>query len=448
MTTILESLLLNRRAVVLTLVGSLLAVLLSYNLASFIFLQQFEQNLDNALGTRLQSVADVVARLLERALPETEIVETIPPNSQLLYQLTLNEIRTANQLQAIYLVTPDYRTLVSIPEGNFQTGDNILYLREDSTEFALALRGLSAFSKLHDVAGNKFKSGYAPIRNLAGQVIAVLVVEASADFFSVLDNFQNGLYLGIFFSLIVVILYGAFIGWIVSYFVKLQDTARRNEKLAAMGQMAATVAHEIRNPLGIIKSTSEVLNDLVQPQGKQKELFDFIPAEVDRLNRLVNDFLTFARDKALKMETQDLVATVTKAVSDLQQDCKDESLEIVLKTEQPSLNVPHNPDAIRQVVLNLVMNAVQAMEGRGCVELTVRQKTQKGKHMVDIEVSDSGPGIAGDASKIFEPFYTTKTSGSGLGLAITRQIVEKHHGTIRTASGPSGGLQVTITIPA
>ncbi|MFQ5631815.1 MAG: histidine kinase dimerization/phospho-acceptor domain-containing protein, partial [bacterium] len=274
----LEKFFLNRVAMIITLVGSLLLVLIAYNLASWIFLRQFEENVDNELGRRLQSVADVVSKLLESELPDDEIVATIPPNPIFIYRIILNDIRIENQLQAIYLVDPDYRTIVSIPEGNFEAGDIIAYLQEDSAQFAIALNGVAAFSRLHEIADSKFKSGYAPIRNLAGHVIAVVVIEASANFFAILDKFQNGLFLGIFLSFLVVLLYGVFIAWAVTYFVRLQEKAQRNEKLAAMGQMAATVAHEIRNPLGIIKSTAEVLQDLVQPHGKQKELIEFIPS--------------------------------------------------------------------------------------------------------------------------------------------------------------------------
>ncbi|MFQ5633139.1 MAG: nitrogen regulation protein NR(II), partial [bacterium] len=288
---------------------------------------------------------------------------------------------------------------------------------------------------------------YAPVRNLAGQVIAVVVIEASANFFTILDKFQNGLFLGIFLSILVVLLYGVFIAWAVTYFVRLQENAQRNEKLAAMGHMAATVAHEIRNPLGIIKSTAEVLRDLVQPDGKQKELFEFIPSEVDRLNRLVSDFLTFAREKSLKMERQNIVETVGKAVADIHQECKDSEVELVYSKEKNEILADHNPDGIRQVVLNLVMNSIQAMENSGFIEIELTTGTKWGRKVIQIGVVDNGPGVVGDPGKIFEPFFTTKTTGSGLGLAITKQIIEKHGGTIETAKPDSGGLAVYFAIP-
>lgn len=445
----LESFFLKRKAMIVTLVGSLLLLLVAYNFAGWVFLTQFEENLDHELGRRLQAVAGVVSKLLERDLPQNEIVGELPqsPGALLLYRVTLNEIRNENQLQAIYIVTPDYRTIISEPEGNFETGDMIAYLREDSTEFIAALNDSAAFSRLHEIAGNKFKSGYAPIKNLVGEVIAVVVIEASANFFSILDKFQNGLFLGIFLSVIVILLYGVFIAWAVTYFVRLQESARQNERLAVMGQMAATVAHEIRNPLGIIKSTAEVLRDLVSPNGKQKELLEFIPSEVDRLNRLVSDFLTFARDKKLNLERQNIVETIGKAVSDIQQEFKNSAVEIACSVETEEILVEHAPDGIRQVVLNLVMNSIQAMNNSGSVKIEIAKNIKRGKKFVQIGVVDNGPGIDGRPDKVFEPFFTTKTSGSGLGLSVTKQIIEKHGGTMEAVNLASGGLGVYFSLP-
>lgn len=434
---------------IVTLVGSLVLVLVAYNFAGWVFLTQFEENLDNELGRRLKAVAGIVSTLLERELPQNEIVNELPqtPGALLLYRVTLSEIRRENQLQAIYIVTPDYRAIISEPEGNFATGDMIAYLREDSTEFVAALNDSAAYSRLHDISGNKFKSGYAPVKNLVDEIIAVVVIEASANFFSVLDKFQNGLFLGIFLSVIVVLLYGVFIAWAVTYFVRLQESARQNERLAAMGQMAATVAHEIRNPLGIIKSTAEVLRDLVQPNGKQKELLEFIPSEVDRLNRLVSDFLTFARDKKLNLERRNIVETIGKAVSDIRQECQDSAVEITYSSEAEQILVEHNPDGIRQVILNLVMNAIQAMNNSGCVKINITQNIKRGRKNVQVGVLDNGPGVDGAPDKIFEPFFTTKISGSGLGLSVTKQIIEKHGGTMEAANLTNGGLGVYFTLP-
>lgn len=443
----LETIFLNRRAMVIILVGALLALLIAYNLAGWLFLTQIENSLDQELGQRLQSIAELTAQLLERDLPEGDIVDTIPTGSRLIYRLLLNDLRRANQLQGIYLIGRDTRVLVSSPEENFAEGELITYLQEDSTEVKRALAGFSGFSRLHDLAGNKFKSGYAPVRNFAGNIIAIVVVEAAADFFSILDNFQNSLFIGIFISAAVVILFGFFIGWAVSFFVRLQESNRRNERLAAMGQMAATVAHEIRNPLSIIKSTAEVLRETLQPKNRAKELFEFIPAEVDRLNRLVSDFLAFARDKELQLERADLIETIGTAVEHLRQEYNGRPIELVFTPEQQQLQIRHSPDAIHQAILNLVMNAIQAMDGKGRVEVRVQTEQGWGRRWVEVQVVDTGPGVTGDAAKIFEPFYTTKTSGSGLGLSITKQIIEKHGGRIEAENQSGGGLLVKCVLP-
>lgn len=443
----LEALLRNRGAIVTTLVGSLLLVLVMYNLVGWLFLIQFERSLERELDARLTLSAGLIARLVEAELRNQVDQSALSPINRLLLRKSLEEIRLDYNLQNIHLIDRNETVMLSLPEGTFLAGERIPYLVEDSTRLDSARSGYELPSSLHEVEGFKFKSGYAPVQNLLGQSVAIVVVEASATFFSKINLFQRRLIVGALVSLGVIILYGVFTTWAVSYFVRLQETIQKNERLAAMGQMAATVAHEIRNPLGIIKSTAEVLRDLYQPKEEPGELFGFIPSEVDRLNRLVNDFLTFARDRELKLNQACLVETVGRAVRDLHQELKGSEAEITFSPSVESLTVRHNEDAIRQVLLNLVMNAVEAMEGKGRVTISVSTSTSWARKYAVIEVRDTGPGLPVPVEKIFEPFFTTKTRGSGLGLAVTKQIIEKHRGRIAVDSVASEGTTIRCFLP-
>jgi two-component system sensor histidine kinase HydH len=233
----------------------------------------------------------------------------------------------------------------------------------------------------------------------------------------------------------------------ISLFLHTQEDLRRSERLATMGQMAATVAHEIRNPLGIIKSTAYVLRQRYEQPVQPDELFEFIPAEVNRLNRLINDFLSLTRGRQLALSQSDLVKTVEKALAMVRSDEQANGIALNFKSAMPSLLMRYDEEAITQVLLNLLLNAVQAMERKGTVEVDLQEENAKAKHLAHLVVQDSGPSLPTDTDKIFEPFFTTKTRGSGLGLAVCKQLIEKHGGCIAAESEKGKGTTMHVWLP-
>lgn len=443
----LEKLLRNRWAIIAAIVLAVAVVLIGYNFASWLFLQRIGRNLDEELGRRLQAVAEMTARVAETDLFNTKLSAEITEVDRLLLRGTLEELRQENQLQAIFLLNRQLEIILASP-AHFEPGETISYLLEDSLQIKSALQGRPTASSMHVIEGRRFKSGYAPLRNAAERVIGVVVVEGSANFFSLISFFQRGLIIGGVASVALILLFTAFVLWAVTLFVRLQESVQRNERLAAMGQMAATVAHEVRNPMGIIKSTAEVLRKKFAKTDKDAELFDFIPQEVDRLNRLVTDFLAFARNRELPLELADFIRTVQRAVQDVQSEFDGSGTTITFSSAFPSLTIAHNADGIRQVILNLLHNAIEALGGRGSVSVAIRPGPKWGRKAVEVQVSDDGPGFQRDPDAIFEPFYTTKTSGSGLGLAVSKQIIEKHEGRIEAISPETGGTIIRFFIPA
>jgi two-component system sensor histidine kinase AtoS len=189
-----------------------------------------------------------------------------------------------------------------------------------------------------------------------------------------------------------------------------------------------------------------VLQSKYNSKDKQDELFEFIPSEVRRLNRLVSDFLIFARDRELHTNVTDLASTVRKSLTSLEEEIQ--RADAKLRTDFDELPpVKHDEDAINQVILNLTLNAVQAMNGAGEIAVRLKNDSRKGQPLVRVEVEDSGCGIDGSLQKIFEPFYTTKTSGSGLGLAICKRLVEKHGGWIEVESEKGRGTRMRVFLP-
>jgi two-component system sensor histidine kinase HydH len=281
------------------------------------------------------------------------------------------------------------------------------------------------------------------VRDSRGAIVCLVVVEASADFFNLLQPAKRQLVIGGIVGAGVVILFVFFLYKTLLDFLRTQENLRRSERRAAMGEMAATVAHEIRNPLGIIKSTAYVLRQRYENASQPDELFEFIPSEVRRLNHLVNDFLNLTRDKQLTLAPADIVKTVQKALTMVRNDEQANGVMLNLSSAAPSLTLRYDDEAITQVLLNLFFNAIQAMEGKGEIEVSLQEE----KKLAHIAVQDNGPGLPVDPEKIFEPFFTTKTRGSGLGLAVCKQLVEKHGGRIAAESEKGKGTTMHVWLP-
>jgi two-component system NtrC family sensor kinase len=174
---------------------------------------------------------------------------------------------------------------------------------------------------------------------------------------------------------------------------------------------------------------------------------DFIPAEIKRLNRLVNDFLTFASGVKLDQKRGNLGEIVTQVATDLARDQTENQVHIQTEIAENVPDTNFDPDAIYRALYNLALNGIQAMTKAGRLTLRLEIRTLPTRQYLAVQISDTGCGIAGDLNKIFDPFYTTKTKGTGLGLAITQQIIEAHLGRIEVTSKVNHGTQVTFLLP-
>lgn len=440
-----ERVLRRRKALVTGMVLLTALVFLGFIFASWNFLRNMESYLEEELGVRLSSVALLSAEIIQSGnfagfLASGQASLVRPELARI-----LNEVRAENQLQGAYLVNSRYEVIASSHQV-FAAGERLTFLEEDSTEFAQAAAGAVTVARTRIIGDQRFKSAYAPVQGPLGDVVAILAVQASADFFQLLETFKGGLILTTVVGVVLTVLFSTVLFWAISVLIKTHESLRQSERLAAMGEMAATVAHEIRNPLGIIKSTADVLQSKYDSDEQPDELFQYIPSEVRRLNRLISDFLTFARDRDLQLQASDLGATIERSLESLQEEIQQRrvNLEKSLETLPP---VPHDEDAINQVLLNLTLNAVQAMNGEGRVSVRLQAAERKGRAYARLEVEDTGSGIDGDVQKIFEPFYTTKASGSGLGLAICKRLIEKHGGWIEVESQKGQGTRIRFYLP-
>jgi signal transduction histidine kinase len=221
----------------------------------------------------------------------------------------------------------------------------------------------------------------------------------------------------------------------------------QSEKLAALGQMAAVVTHEVRNPLSTIRGSAEIISKKVSADSPLKKFTEYIIQEVERLDLVVTEILTFSRKPQLVLAKENVNAIISQTLDFLE---ASDFQQAGIKAEQElSSKVPDtllDKDQLKQVLLNIIQNACHFMEKMPERVLTI--KTSASKSEIAIEVSDTGPGIPPDnIDRIFEPFFTTKVRGTGLGLSISKNIIESHGGAVSVRPGKPSGAVFTITLP-
>lgn len=227
----------------------------------------------------------------------------------------------------------------------------------------------------------------------------------------------------------------------------LEKEMRENERLAAVGRMAAGVAHEVRNPLSSIKGLALLLKGKFVADSRESETANLLIQEVERMNRTVSELLSFARPAPLHVQKVNLHELLADGLRLIASDTENSGVATRLLLAEDLLPVAGDPDRLNQVFLNLLLNAVQSMEQGG--ELTVSAENNRADGMVVISVRDNGCGIAREnLSQLFYPYFTTKTGGTGIGLAISQKIISDHKGTIRIDSAPGQGTMVIVELPA
>lgn len=221
---------------------------------------------------------------------------------------------------------------------------------------------------------------------------------------------------------------------------------QRRERLAALGQMAAGVAHEIRNPLGGIGLYASLLQQELVDRPAQKEIAGRICAGVRNVDNIIRDILVFAGGGMQRSEPLLLASIVESVVTQIERQAQESGTQVHLKVDEQDIWIKGDAGRIERALVNLTLNAMEAA-GRGG-QVWIRGGAAK-SDMVGITVEDDGPGIDPNIlHKIFNPFFTTKDSGTGLGLAIVHSIAESHGGFVRACTREGGGASFVLTLPA
>jgi two-component system sensor histidine kinase HydH len=222
------------------------------------------------------------------------------------------------------------------------------------------------------------------------------------------------------------------------------EQAKRVARMSALGQLSAGLAHEIRNPLASIEGAADIVRNSGNDAGSREEFLEIIQKETRRLNKLVSHFLDFARPRRPDLHLTDVLATVDSVVSLLSQTAARNHIVFKKEYDRKVKPIPCDEEQLRQVLLNLLLNAVQAMPSGGKVTVSVRDSDGS----VVIRIQDQGSGIpAENVDSIFVPFFTTKENGTGLGLPVSYQIVQQHGGELTLETNSPRGVCFSISLP-
>ncbi len=420
------------------------------NLGWWGYYAKTEKSLEKQLARRLGSIAQLGA---ESVTPEIlSALQNGEPWADGEIYFVLQAVKAADSLSEVFILRPDRRYLATT--SGYIDRDSVYFLAPlhaallDSSFAMGSTRGLDlgptpvAVTSSYKIGDLFLKSAFAPLYDTTGLTVAVLGVEADVDYTDDLLELKNSLYLSSGLSLGVGLLLGMIFFLFQRRVAASEKSVMLSQSQANLGRMVAVVSHEIKNPLMIIRASAESL----KKKSGQAEA-DFILEEIDRLNRIVTGYLDFASGKMnLASEKIDLVPLIDDMITQFGPRLARENIVLKSESRNTPLIVIADPAALRQVLINLILNAAEAVKGkeRAVVDLAVKTEDRVCK----ITITDDGPGIDNKTMKaIFEPFYTTKTTGSGLGLYLSRRLVEQMHGKIEGSSHPGEKTVFTVTLP-
>jgi len=400
----------NRPAAKLALAVAALSLFGSV-LASVLIHRQAARELEGLLEERLRAAGELSARLV-----------TLTPADQ----TVLEQVMEANQLEAAWLAGP---TDVVIADAHGPAGRPIDKLRTDAERLAAARGGLVSTGKSYEVGEVGVWTGYFPVRR-EGEVKAVLMLEAGEAFEQPLHTLRWALLLAVLLSVLGSAALGALTVWWTRSERERLESAARAARAGLVARLAAAAAHEIRNPLTIIKGNAELMRERLGSKLDPKDIegLDDIQGEVERLRQLTEDLMSLDEQRPLSklpVAPAPLLDAVAEAI---------ERAFPGVKVQRPSGVLPEleaDPARLRQILVNLLSNSAQAKPG-GSIELQAEARD----HALELRVVDQGPGISDKVrAQLFEPFATGRSGGTGLGLYVSRQLAERHRGSLELREG-------------
>lgn len=223
---------------------------------------------------------------------------------------------------------------------------------------------------------------------------------------------------------------------------------RTVDRFSSVGELSAVIAHEIRNPLTGIRTTIQYVASKLENQNQLRSDLDDSIKELDRIEQFTTDLLQFARPKTMQLEEDDLTPILAKVLDHLDQRFKSAGITVKRELAESLPGIPLDPDAIQQVFLNVILNAIEAMPLGGQLRVSTSTRRYRSRQAVEVAFHDTGCGIPEEVQgKIFDPFFTTRPNGTGLGLSISLQIIKEHGGRINTRNRAGGGATFRLSFP-
>ena len=447
MSSISPQILRKRKRHVSIVIIFILSILLLFNLWGWHFYLQTTHFLDEELGKRLISIAAITALQVSPELITSIKEKTIDDVQSFNFREYLATVNEENNLESVFIIDKENNYIIDAGSVHLEGKKYQCLNIDDTTKILDASLGKASCSKLYRKGKQMFKTGFAPLKDPCGEVIAVLGVDASPKFLRVLSQMKNTLLIfGIIIFVLGVISIIILLA-VIKGFISTKDAIFHAEKLASLGRLSAGMAHDIRNPLQIINTTYESLRKRYLPQDILNEMFDYIPDEIKNLNKKINDFLLQTKDAPLEIELNNLKVLLDHIIGRMSSDMERANIRIHNYIEPEIGEFYFDAQQMEGVFQNLIRNAIEAMPDGGVI--TIKAHFYKNnKQFVNIEVSDTGSGIhPRDQKRLFEPFFTTKEHGYGLGMSIVFGIIQKHEGKIAVKSKPNKGTIFTMLLP-
>ncbi len=415
-------------------------VLIMFNIGNVILYNQLEPLVSKQMGKNQAFTANAISHAIR---PSWIRSYTARPNGIYgeILKNTIDDFRDDGEFVSITLLDTT-GTVIYSSGGGYEPGEYFYYLGMDRSAFNQALSGIPGYTELYEGAGVYLRGAYAPVKDELGEIGWVLGTEAGAEYYSILGTLKRNLLLFIFLSVVVAIVSGAIL---LSAAVELNRMERRlvqASTLSSIGEMASGMAHEVRNPLAIISGSTERIRKALD-QKEREQFLDFIDEEVERINDILTGYLSFARPAVGDTGTIRPGAVAEDVAKRITKRAQQNDVEIDVRNEgDGEVLIPDS--AIRRAILNLFLNAIEAMPEGG--KLSVRSSRSKGR--VLMEISDTGEGMSRNTlDRIFEPFITSKSNGTGLGLTLVKNIVENAGGEISVASKKDQGTTFILDFP-
>jgi signal transduction histidine kinase len=416
-----------------------------FNFSQWYLYLQMRDFLENRISAEVTSLAESTAGHIDPF-----VASEVAADAYLLADYadlagTLEEVRRARGLLGVSMYDTEGEDLLAGLGDTAEEDVKLLNL----TEFVSAAAGIAASTPIYRSDSLYLLAAFAPIYGPGDSVVAVLQVEAGYAVFRTLEEFKRNIVLMNVGSLFFMVLFVALFYFVNRRLLMAQQALLRASAISSMGEMAATIAHEIRNPLGIIKNSAERIRRKYS-QETDDPVFDFISEEVDRLNSIIAGYLDFAHPVRGKREKIDLRRLVEALADQTRTDFAQAGIQVAVSCGTPDglYQVVADRFAVRQAILNIMLNAKAAQPDGGRLDVSITSDRWNGMNGVRIDVADKGVGIPpGLADRLFDPFFTTREKGSGLGLYVAKSVVDAHDGEVIIKPNTAGGTVVSVFLP-